>query len=170
MNAILDVHYSGKHATAACVIFEDWTDAVALCTAKKTIETPGEYVPGRFFERELPCLLSILEDVRTRFETIVIDGYVHLEAPPQLGLGVQLARSIPYRASVIGVAKSPFRRVGRFVEVYRGRSRRPLFVSATGMSLAKAARLVGTMHGPHRLPTLIREADRICRGYRARCQ
>jgi deoxyribonuclease V len=74
-----------------------------------------------------------------------------------------LARSIPHRASVVGVAKNPFRKAERFVEVYRGHSQRPLYVSAVNMPLQVAARCVEAMHGPHRLPTLIREADRLCR-------
>ena len=65
---------------------------------------------------------------------------------------------------VIGVAKSPLRIADRFVPVLRGRSRKPLYVSAVGCSLERTARAVASMHGPHRIPTLLKTADRLARG------
>ena len=41
---------------------------------------------------------------------------------------------------------------------------RPLFVTARGMPAADAARLVESMHGGHRIPTLIARVDHLARG------
>src|SRR5438874_9772517 len=53
---------------------------------------------------------------------------------------------------------SIFRRIGG-----RGRrgSRKPLYVSAAGCGLQDAADRVLRMHGPHRIPTLVRRADQL---------
>jgi deoxyribonuclease V len=65
---------------------------------------------------------------------------------------------------VIGVAKTAFRSASHAAEVHRGRSARPLYVTAAGMSVAAAARLVEQMRGPFRIPDALRLADRLARG------
>ena len=49
--------------------------------------------------------------------------------------------------------------------VLRGDSSRPLFVTAAGMNPHGAAELVRGMHGPHRVPTLLKRADQLARGH-----
>ncbi len=163
MNAVLDVHYSDDKAVVSCVTFSRWTDSQPVEAIKSILETPSDYVPGRFFKRELPCLLHVLGEMALRFDTIVIDGYVHLKPPQQKGLGAHLADSLPYRVPIVGVAKNPFRLAEQYAPVCRGASKKPLYVSAIHMPLDKAAGLVRSMHGNHRIPTLIKEADRLCR-------
>ena len=51
----------------------------------------------------------------------------------------------------------------RFVPVRPGASERPLFVSASGWTLERAAAAIAGMHGPHRIPTLLELADRAAR-------
>jgi deoxyribonuclease V len=36
-------------------------------------------------------------------------------------------------------------------------------VTAVGIDLAEAARRLGEMHGPYRIPTLLKRVDRLCR-------
>ena len=61
---------------------------------------------------------------------------------------------------VMGVAKSPFKGSCKFVrEIYRGGSKRSLFISAIGMDVDKAARLVKGMSGEFRLPSLLKILD-----------
>ena len=103
-----------------------------------------------------------------RFEIILVDGFVHLEAPRLRGLGARLAAALPYRAAVIGIAKNPLKTADRYVPVTRGRSRRPLYVSSVGMALDRAAARVAAMHGPYRIPTLVRATDRLARAAGAR--
>jgi deoxyribonuclease V len=48
--------------------------------------------------------------------------------------------------------------------VLRGGSARPLYVTAAGLSADEAARRVRDMHGPYRIPTLLKRVDQLCRG------
>ncbi|HOC43172.1 MAG TPA: endonuclease V [Thermoanaerobaculales bacterium] len=163
MKAAVDVHYEDERAVAACVVFNDWSDSEPAALVREVLLAAAGYRPGRFFERELPCLLAVLETAAIRFDTILIDGYVHLRAGECKGLGARLYEALPYRAVVIGVAKSPLAIADRFVPIHRGRSAKPLYVSAIGCQAAAAARLVAAMHGPHRIPTLLRLADHHAR-------
>ena len=164
MKAALDVCYHDDRAIAACVVFDDWLDTGPAAVFRVATPIPARYRAGRFFERELPCLLAVLDSAEQEFDTVLIDGYVHLKTDLGKGLGVHLFESLPYRTTVIGVAKSPLSAADRFVPVTRGRSARPLFVSAIGCPLAQAAENVAGMHGLHRIPTLLRLADRHARG------
>jgi deoxyribonuclease V len=162
VKAALDVHYHRDLATAACVTFESWSDGEALQTFRVSVPGVRPYRPGRFFERELPPLLAVLERSGKRFSHIIIDGYVHLK-DNTMGLGAHLHKALPYPAVVIGVAKNPLAVAERTVAVSRGRSTKPLFISAIGWKLEDAAAAISDMHGPYRIPTLLRLADRIAR-------
>jgi deoxyribonuclease V len=167
MKAALDVHYVGDRATAACVLFAHWRDPEPIESLCLDLAPVAPYRAGHFFARELPCLLAVLARCRRSVETIVIDGYVHLAAQVGLGLGAHLAAALPDQAAVVGVAKSPLACAGRFVPVRRGQSRRPLFVSATGMALERAAQHIAAMHGAFRIPTLLKWVDRAARAHSA---
>jgi deoxyribonuclease V len=160
MKAAVDVHWRGCEAVAACVTFVAWRDAAPREQFRVKGPAAAPYRPGRFFERELPLLLKVLDRAGRPFRTIVIDGYVHLRPCRGKGLGMHLYEALPYRTAVIGVAKNLSRIADRFVPILRGRSRRPLYVSAVGCPLERAAQVVAAMHGPHRLPTLLRAGDR----------
>lgn len=163
MKAALDVHYEEDRALAACVVFDGWSDSQPAALLREVLPAAAGYRPGRFFERELPCLLAVLDKAAVTFDTILIDGYVHLGTGDGKGLGARLFEALPYPAVAIGVAKSPLAIAGPCVPILRGRSRRPLFVSAIGCSVQRAARLVASMHGPYRIPTMLRLADRHSR-------
>jgi deoxyribonuclease V len=118
------------------------------------------YRPGAFFERELPCIRAVLAKNHWPLAAIVVDGYVWLGEQP--GLGAHLFAALEEKVPVIGVAKNPFREAAA-IEVVRGDSKKPLYVSAAGMAKEEAAACIRRMHGPHRLPTLLKEVDRLCR-------
>ena len=166
--AVVDVDYvaapSGMAASAACVVAERWTDAVPSETHKVDIAKVQPYAPGRFFERELPCILAVLPRVHAAIEAVVIDGYVHLDAAGTPGLGAHLHASVTGRFAVIGVAKTPFGDGTFAAPLLRGTSKRPLFVTAIGIDVDHAVRLVASMHGPHRIPTLLGWVDRLAAG------
>lgn len=65
---------------------------------------------------------------------------------------------------VVGVAKTAFKGSSFAVPVLRGSATRPLYVTAAGMDPEMAAGRVRAMHGPHRVPTLLKEVDRLSRG------
>jgi len=74
-------------------------------------------------------------------------------------LWLSLAKRIP----VIGVAKSNFRGTPEEAKLYRGNSRRPLFISCMGLPLDEAQNYIARMHGEYRIPTLLKSADRLSR-------
>ncbi|HNS89267.1 MAG TPA: hypothetical protein PLT33_07985 [Deltaproteobacteria bacterium] len=47
--------------------------------------------------------------------------------------------------------------------IHRGRSRKPLYVSAVGCTLDHAAQSILSMYGPYRIPALLKLADRHAR-------
>lgn len=164
LHLAVDVHYRDDgSALAAGILFANWeTDAVARETAV-TIPTVSAYVPGRFFERELPCILALVESLDTAPATIVIDGYVTLGPDERPGLGAHLFEALDRKIPVIGVAKNRFRDTPPSAELLRGRSARPLYVTSAGIAQEEAKRRVASMHGTGRIPSLLAAADRLSR-------
>jgi deoxyribonuclease V len=157
----VDVYYPASGgATAALVVAGDPSFAPITEEHVTTQETALPYKPGAFFERELPPLLAVLGETRG-LDLLIVDGYVTLDPHGRPGLGehVRAALGIP----VIGVAKTSFQAATHAVEVYRGSSRRPLYVTAGGLAPADAADLVRAMAGAHRLPDALRRVDTISR-------
>ncbi len=163
MIAALDVAYGEALAASACVLFEHWQDEDAAAEHTSLLAIPGEYVPGRFFERELPCLIEALEALAGAPDVIVVDGYVWLAGPARPGLGALLFEALERRIPVIGVAKNPFAGADDAARLLRGGSTRPLYVSAVGLELGEARDAIASMHGRHRIPTLLRHVDQLAR-------
>ncbi len=163
MKAALDVHYESDRSVAACVAFDDWQDSTPMEIIRAVVPVASGYRAGRFYERELPCLLSVLQKAGREFDAIIIDGYVHLRPEVGKGLGAYLFESLSYSPVVIGVAKNPLAIADRFMPIIRGRSRKPLFISAIGCPAKQAARLILDMHGLYRIPTLLKLVDRHAR-------
>ena len=159
MIGCVDVDYQPDRVTAACVGAE-WADEIAAIEV--VVRTPGaaaDYEPGAFYQRELPYLRGVLARMPA-LEAILVDAYVWL-GPERPGLGWHLHRELG--VPVIGVAKNPF--VGaEAIEVTRGASARPLYVTAIGLAVADAAARVRDMHGEHRIPTLLGRVDGLARG------
>ncbi|MBO0843346.1 MAG: hypothetical protein J2O46_09180, partial [Nocardioides sp.] len=121
------------------------------------------YRPGVFFERELPPLRAVLAGVRP-LDLLIIDGYVDLDPAGRPGLGAHV-HDAGLAPVVVGVAKTAFRTATHAVEVVRGATAaKPLWVTAAGIPLSDAARLVADMPGPYRLPDALRRVDRLARG------
>ncbi|WP_423933130.1 endonuclease V [Comamonas sp. 23] len=166
MIAILDVHYQGQKAQAACVTASDWSSPAALHHYLAHIEAIQDYEPGAFYKRELPCLLSVLQTLPALPQAIVIDGYVWLGDEKRAGLGAHLYEALDGAAPVIGVAKTAFHGVAScpdVVQVRRGQSQRPLFVTAVGDSPQLASARVSRMAGAHRIPSLLALTDQLSR-------
>jgi deoxyribonuclease V len=157
-----DVAYDERagRAVAAAVVFARWSDEEAVAEYSATVNQLDEYLPGQLYRRELPALLAVLAEIREPIEAVVVDGYVRLGAKP--GLGAHLWEATCRRFAVIGVAKSPFRGAGG-VEMYRGTSRRPLYLTSIGIDEETAAKRVEIMSGSDRIPVLLWRADRLAR-------
>ncbi len=117
------------------------------------------YQPGRFYLRELPAITAVLATTSS-LDLLVIDGYVDLDprGSPGLGAYVHAQTGLP----VIGVAKTAFGTASHAVTIRRGATR-PLFVTAAGLRVERAAALVAAMAGPHRLPDALRQVDTLAR-------
>lgn len=172
MKIAFDVQYDDDRGTAqvAAIVFRDWGDATSVAEYVRTVDNVIPYMSGRFFERELPLLLTIYDeacrDPRSRgtmIDTAIVDAYVWL-GHDRPGLGKHLHDAIGL--AVVGVAKNPFRDAEDVaVPVLRGTtSSRPLYVTSIGIDVQEAAGHVAAMHGNHRVPTLLKRVDHLARG------
>ncbi len=161
----VDVHYldDGAARAAAVAAHERRFSSVAW-TRTATVPIGAPYVPGEFYLRELPPLRAVIP-VSGELALIVVDGYVDLDPHGRPGLGAHVHAE--YGVPVIGVAKAAFRDASHAARVLRGRSARPLYVTAAGMTVAEAAAVVREMTGQFRIPDALKLADRLARGLEA---
>ncbi len=158
----LDVDYRAEGiAVAAGIWFRGWTAEREEAQALAGFSGVAPYEPGAFYRRELPCLLGVLRE-GPQADLVVVDGYVTL-GPGHPGLGAHLHEALERKVPVIGVAKTRYHSATDAIEVRRGQSEAPLFVTAIGIEASVAAAEVLRMHGPYRVPTLLRNVDQLAR-------
>lgn len=157
---VLDVQYSDESSNVACVVFDDHrSNEVIRIASIFCDEKPEEYIPGNFAKRELPLLKRMIDSVVDDFNdvTFIIDGYVRFsDAKPCLGQ--RLYDSYDGKYPVIGVAKTRFQDATS-IEVLRGGSKNPLFITSVGVDADAAAQIIKEMHGAYRIPTLLKACD-----------
>jgi deoxyribonuclease V len=159
----LDVDYRERASVVAGVMFRAWDDSIAFAERRREVEgVPAAYESGQFYKRELPYLLELIGGLQERPQVVVVDGFVWLEGG-RAGLGAHLHAALGESCAVVGVAKRPFHGAAATLPLLRGDSQQPLFVSAVGMDLDEAAQSVASMHGPFRIPTLLRRVDELTR-------
>lgn len=160
MIVAVDVDYRDDSATVALVGWRAWPDEHAtLEIIDRTSRAPAAYEPGRFFEREMPYVLGILARVTETIDALVVDSYAWLGVD-RPGLGARLHDEL--HIPVIGVAKTSF--LGApCIHITRGASANPLYITAAGIDPATAAEHVRSMHGPFRIPALLKHCDALCR-------
>lgn len=159
MILLTDVHYPPQGgAWAAGLLSARWDDPAPAAEQLVFVPEVAEYSPGDFYRRELPCLLALLGALTVTPAVIVVDGHAWLNGRPGLGARLHEATGLP----VVGVAKRRFFE-GEALPLVRGGSQSPLYISAAGMSAEEARAHVASMHGPYRLPTLLKQVDRRCR-------
>lgn len=164
MRYALDVDYRDDgSALAAAVGFARWGDPAPAEERTARVERVAPYEPGAFYRRELPCLRAVLDRVAGPVALVVVDGHAWLRAHDDPGLGARLWEALGRAVPVVGVAKQPFAG-GVALPLVRGASARPLWITAAGMDPAEALACVREMHGEHRLPTLLKRVDALCRG------
>ncbi|WP_419659932.1 deoxyinosine 3'endonuclease (Endonuclease V) [Desulfosarcina variabilis str. Montpellier] len=159
----VDVYYHNGLATIGGVTFSDWTAEQEDAAYQSTLQVIEDYVPGQFYRRELPCILHLLNAHKLAPDTIVVDGFVYLDGFCLPGLGKHLFDALNGQAAVIGVAKRKLAQTPDAVKIYRGQSKTPLFVTSVGISLASAKAFIVSMHGPYRIPSLLKRVDQISR-------
>ena len=160
----VDAHYTPEGSTTAGVAFDDWESALPTHTFVSKLPTVADYTPGEFYQRELPCILDLLRAGNMKPNLILIDGYVYLDGLSRPGLGKHLFDALAGKVAVIGIAKTSFAGIGPEFQVLRGTtSTKPLFVTSVGEALSVAKAGVQRMHGSHRIPTLLKAVDQLCR-------
>jgi deoxyribonuclease V len=160
----LDVQYDDTNDTAlaAAVAFRSWGDEHPAHEWTVPISGLQPYVSGQFYQRELPCLLALLAASPVPANTILVDGHVWLGVG-RPGLGKRLYEALGEITPVIGIAKRPFHQ-GCATELLRGSSEAPLYVTVAGMHMVTALGYLTQLHGPFRIPTLLKRADALARG------
>ncbi len=127
----------------------------------------ARYEPGKFYKRELPCIMKVLGLVKEPLKTIFIDAHVWL-SPAHPGLGAHLFNAIGKKIPVIGMAKKGFAMQEKTDEmlvkrVYRGKSKHPLHVTAAGIDLDQAAQVVQRLCGSFRIPYAMKKSHSLAR-------
>lgn len=159
--AATDVYYpAAGGATAAIVVATEPTFADLVAEHVIAIGEVAPYRPGAFFERELPALSAVV-NAAGRLDMLIVDGYATLDPDGRPGLGARAHEA--FGIPVIGVAKTAFKGATHAVEVYRGASRRALYVTAIGITADVAADLVRAMAGEYRMPDALRRVDALSR-------
>ena len=159
----VDVQYWQNQGYVAAVAFNDWQAAQPDNTYQTSLTGIAEYEPGQFYKRELPCILQLLHEYQLQPELIIVDGYVTLNSQGTAGLGTYLYQSLGQKTNIIGIAKRAFFGISEDTKILRGKSKSPLFVTSIGIELAEAKALILNMHGEHRIPTLLKLVDSLCR-------
>ena len=165
MNKIfcMDVDYRDDYAIAAGILFDDWQSEETLQEITVKIDEVMPYESGQFYKRELPCLLKLINQMESLPDIFVVDSFVYLDDDLKPGLGAYLYKEFKEKVPVIGVAKSNFKDCSLAMEVLRGESKSPLFVTSAGIELDIAAQYINDMHGEFRNPTLLKKVDSLCR-------
>ncbi len=130
-----DTYYYENKALTICIEFETWTNKTIHKVHHEVLGNVPDYVSGEFYKRELPYILSLFGKIQSEFiEAIVVDGYVFLDETNKYGLGGHLYEALEKKIPIIGLAKTNFG--GDFsqkVEVFRGSSKNPLYITAIGI-------------------------------------
>lgn len=157
-----DVYYlENNRAKSVNIIFDDWQAEAPTFIEEVLVDNIAPYEPGSFYKRELPCILKVLEktDLKT-LSVIIVDGYVVLDDNGKKGLGAYLYEALDGKIPVIGVAKRSFHQNQKnVIEVIRGESQNPLYITSIGTDLNEAALNIKKMKGNYRIPTLLKLLD-----------
>lgn len=158
----IDVHYRQDFAKAVGVLF-NWDDEQPQEIINTIIENAEEYIPGQFYKRELPSILKIIEKVNSStLDVIIIDGHVYIDDQENYGLGAHLYYNLNEKIPVIGVAKTSFHTNHKTIGIiYRGESRKPLYVSTIGIDKSFAIEQIRNMKGKYRIPSILKQLDTI---------
>lgn len=158
-----DTYYFNNKAKTVSICFDDWSDEENYKVETEIIENSEEYQSGEFYKRELPCILSLLNKIKTQnVTTIIIDGFVYLDDNQRLGLGGHLYLQLQGKIPIIGVAKTNFATLEKNKrQLLRGSSMKPLYITSIGIDLDYAPELIKNMKGNNRIPTLLKTLDTL---------
>ena len=178
----IDAYYNNGICHVVGGIFNKWGDKHVSRFIYADVKVDSEYIPGKFYKRELPGILKLLEQVDLdEFDTIIIDGYVHLkelsyisdrgkfiEGPIKRGLGCHLRTALSSyylerkpkkRLNIVGIAKTLYGDNSQYGMCYRGESKNPLYITGLNLYRGKYGKLLCTFG-------LVRAIKRMAGEYR----
>jgi len=158
-----DTYYFEQKAKTVCLEFAEWNESKIYKIYTEIIDNIEEYIPGEFYKRELPCIISLLNQIDLKkVEAIIVDGFVYLDDEKKIGLGGYLYEKLNKKIPTIGVAKTNFATIEKYKKsLFRGESKKPLFITSIGIELEDAVKKIESMEGEYRIPTLLKELDRL---------
>ncbi len=158
-----DTYYFQDKARTVCLQFETWEDKQSYKIYTEIADKVEEYISGEFYKRELPCILSLIDKIEIyKIEAIIVDGFVILDDEKKPGLGAFLYTKLESKIPIIGVAKNNFLKIKKEKrKVYRGISKKPLYITSIGIDVDIAAEKIKSMDGEFRMPTLLKQLDRL---------
>ncbi len=158
-----DTYYFENKAKTVCLEFEEYSQKENFKVHTEIIENAAEYIPGEFYKRELPCIMSMLNQMDLqKIDAIIVDGFVYLDDDKKYGLGGHLYEKLNKQIPIIGVAKTNFASIEKDKKaLLRGDSSKPLYITSIGIDLDEAFKNIESMAGEFRIPTLLKEMDRL---------
>lgn len=160
--AYFDAYYRGNKGKVCCIVFENEPRENILSSYCEVVTPINEYISGEFYKRELPCILGLYENIKEDIGLIIIDGYVLL-GKNKKGLGYYLYETLNGKVPIIGVAKTYFNTCTDYGEIYRGESKRPLYITSVGINLKYSCALIKNLNGKYRIPDLFKKVDQLTR-------
>jgi len=156
-----DTYYFENKAKTVCLTFN--IDESDVKFYDDIIESMEDYIPGQFYKKELPCIRNLIKKIElTNVDYIIIDGFVFLDDFKKLGLGGYLYEELNKKIPVIGVAKTNFASIVRNKRLlFRGKSQKPLYITAIGIDIDEAVKKIETMNGEFRIPTILKLLDKL---------
>lgn len=166
---ILDVCYQNiddkVQAKVAGIRFTGIENHIILNEYSIIVDDVDSYQSGKFYKREMPCLMALIEKIKDPFDVIIIDGYVYLDGVEKWGLGRYLYNNLPVKKPIIGIAKNHFYGISQDYAVYRGKSKNPLYVTCMDFNIFIAKNLVKNLQGYYRMPDIVQNTDKLSREY-----
>lgn len=160
MIVAIDVYYTySNQAKAVAIVFENWQSQQIKKIYNQKFSYVEEYEPGNFYKRELPCIKKVLSLIEEEYEYIIIDGYVSLGSKKLPGLGAHLWNYLKNKKPIIGVAKNYFKDTPENCSLFRGKSKKPLYITSIGIELDIAKTCILKMSGKNRIPDLLKAVD-----------
>lgn len=164
---ILDVYYrdidNQTIATVAGIRFTGIENHIILNEYKTIIYDVEPYQSGYFYKREMPCLLSLINQIEEPFDVIIIDGYVYLDGLNKAGLGKYLYDNLSCKKPIVGIAKKHFYDIPQDYAIYRSTSKQPLYITCIDFDIEIAKNFVSSLQGKYRIPDIINQVDKLSR-------
>ena len=160
-----DTYYFDDYANTICIAFESWTSEIESEIFTEKTAITSDYESGAFYKRELPCILSLLNQIELKEnDIIIVDGYVTLNNDGKIGLGGYLYEALDKKYPIVGIAKNGFASPdSQRREVFRGESKTPLFLTAKGINVDEIVPELEKMYGDFRIPGLLKKLDQLTR-------